>query len=118
MKTLVGATVGVLLLGSTSAFAVEDVQSLMQLCSPQAPFDMRVACAWYLTGIVEMMSVNAASGLPTLGACRINDVSSAATVQAFLNWAYSHPEQWSVPRSNGALKAIRAAWPCEASHLR
>jgi hypothetical protein len=41
--------------------------------------------------------------------------SYGAMVQAFINWAEKHPEDWMRSRVYGVMLALGQTWPCESN---
>lgn len=98
-----------------------DVQELMQRCENKTDnFDMSY-CIGYISGISDHLTFLAnlpdAISATTLFEMRRMAICGNATygarVQAFVNWARGHPENWQWPQQFGVAIALREKWPCK-----
>jgi hypothetical protein len=97
-----------------------NVQELYSQCMAPKDSTAAIFCLGFVSGIGDFMQLNGAErkmvsdaqwsvlsnealcGLPTYG----------AQVQAFVNWAEKHPEEWGTSRVIGVVIAFRESWPC------
>ena len=63
-------------------------------------------CLGYISGVTDEMRVEKSI-------CMSEGVATAATVQAFINWATGHPDKWNLYRLVGVRSALTGAWPCK-----
>ncbi|MBY4893138.1 hypothetical protein KUL25_10215 [Rhodobacteraceae bacterium N5(2021)] len=74
-------------------------------------------CIGFITGVWQMMAVNCLNPEPRAALpveLQAGDIPSwRASVQAFLNWAEDHPEQWDETFFMGTLLALSSTFPCE-----
>jgi Rap1a immunity proteins len=100
-----------------------DVQALHQLCKLDQDL-----CLGYVSGVGDHMLLTGAflrnqlKGLKEedrelltgLAACLPpkTPTSSGAMVQAFINWAEKHPENWKMYMHPGVILALNETWPC------
>jgi hypothetical protein len=98
----------------------ETVQSLHRHCSREHDVFDIAFCIGFDSGVAGVMFWN---GQPGHGryqhafGCRRRPCSGAkitqgAMVQAFMNWAAKHPENWDLPAPIGVIAAMRHTWPC------
>jgi hypothetical protein len=98
-----------------------NVQELYTQCKAPVGTPESLMCLGFISGVADLMQLNGVSrknfssvqwsaisneaicGAPTTG----------AEIQAFINWAEKHPEQWGTFRLIGAIKALRESWPCQ-----
>ena len=120
---LVGS--GVVAFGSTtSARADSDadhlvtVQSLLNECTSNNN-TIKGICVGYVSAVMDVMEIVGAAGISRkddamqpFGMCNKEFVSHGAAIQAFTNWAESHPEQWNQRMDVGVMSALRELWPC------
>jgi hypothetical protein len=120
--------VGLLLICVVPAFAAEDasedysdleakdpttsIQHLHATCSSADKGDM-LYCYGYITAMVESLTGIGKEPLTReYGICPATPVSTAASVQAFNNWAQRHSKQWNLVRYSGVAWALQERWPC------
>ena len=85
------------------------VQTLRGWCKqPQDTYDFAI-CLGYVTGTADTLVEIGASN--KLGMC--GRPTYGVAIQAFLNWADSHPEYWDRDKSFGAIVALHEKWPCK-----
>jgi hypothetical protein len=126
LLSLAGAVVAAAM---TSAQAQEPpggrtVQNLYHDCtgSPQA----QVSCIRFLGGVGSTMMMlgdladadglarGARPALAAVGACpRAEGISGGEMRANFIRWADSHPDASFQPETLGAMRALRAGWPCK-----
>jgi hypothetical protein len=115
-------------ISSQSEESRSDVQQLYRECTKPVEDFEKLFCVGFISGISAQMITNGqvAATLRAEGALA-NDVdrrmmftvsactkaSVGARVQAFINWAEKHPEEWSTPRQLGVMQALRETWPCK-----
>ncbi len=104
----VGFVLALMLLNSEKARAQADssdtVQALYSNCRETADPYHNDICSGFIEGIAAMMSWDGCQGTQT--------PTHGAMVQAFQNWAATHPQAWSQSKVNGVVTALRATWPC------
>ena len=106
--------------GISSAHAASldmTVQGLYQLCksdnsNPLIKNTDTIHCYAYISGIADLLVVQGAGGAKIMSICAKPTPSYGAMVQAFVNWASAHPEEWGKPRVSGVLAALSKSWPC------
>jgi hypothetical protein len=115
-------------ISSQSEESKQDVQQLYRQCKTPAKDVERTFCVAFISGVAEQMIAtgklaakqreegNLANDkdralLSFLSACP--KASFGAMVQAFINWAERHPEEWSSPRQLGVMQVLRETWPCK-----
>ena len=78
-------------------------------------------CLMYVSGVMESMLAIESDILShpesskvqrKFAMCLVGEVSAAAALQAFLNWADKHPKAWGAWRVAGVTAALQEAWPC------
>lgn len=104
------------------AQGAETVRSLYQACRPETVSGPKFFCLGYIAGIGDAMQANGLlrhPGTDVVSAwqsatsfCPIGVVTTGAMVQAFVNWAGRHPEQWADKGLFGVATALRETWPC------
>jgi hypothetical protein len=92
------------------------VEKLMCLEYVTGVFDMTVLAGFAYKGEIDTPADRAIIGL--LGAACYNIAANetlpmGAVVQAFLNWADRHPQEWGKSRAFGVSAALSEAWPCK-----
>jgi hypothetical protein len=117
---------GLLLVCAGSALAQDDedysdleakdpatsIRRLHSMCSSADTSEM-LYCSAYITAIVESLTAVGKEPLThQYGICPVGPISTAATVQAFNNWARRHPKQGSLMRYSGVAWALQERWPC------
>jgi hypothetical protein len=110
--------VGIFVLGWSVAAEAEDrnVQTLLYSCKQNTSSPDYSLCIGYVAGVGDLMDVNstlipehpymrpfAICGKPTYG----------AMVQAFVNWAEKHPEEWKDSTNFGVMLALLGTFPCK-----
>jgi hypothetical protein len=93
----------------------QTVQGLYMACKEtnMDQFD-RGRCLGFISGIGDVMAV-IGSGRHDLqlGLCGPSPTPTyGAMIQAFMNWAEKHPEQWNIAQEAGVVIALRETWPC------
>jgi hypothetical protein len=120
----IGLIVALALVVATAAWAQQPnartVQILYHNCQTADGTREHLACAQYIAGIGDQMSLNGAlrgsvrpdawRSIVKMSLC--GAPSYAAMRQAFITWATRHPEEWPKARAVGVVKALREAWPC------
>ena len=93
----------------------QDVQALYYMCKKTGTTEYWI-CAGFVGGVADLMGlfpVGPRDREPALKAFSMcASPSHGAMVQAFINWAETHPEQWDQPQVNGVVQALRSQWPC------
>jgi hypothetical protein len=107
---------------SAVAAAEDNVQKLLQECSAENPSYDLFHCIGYVNGIGDMMGLigllitKSNERTPNLGRFAFCPGKPAPTygarLQAFKNWAQSHPEKWGDQAFVGVITALREVWPC------
>jgi hypothetical protein len=94
----------------------QNIQRLYYMCQKPDGSIERTICAGYISGIADVMLLFAAkpkntdTALDAFSMC--GTPSHGAMVQAFVNWAEQHPEEWEKPQAAGVIIALRLKWPC------
>jgi hypothetical protein len=73
-------------------------------------------CLGAVAGVSQVMAANCDGGKsePSLAWLSASlPPSHGAGVQAFVNWAEAHPEQWGAYELTGVILAIRQTFPCK-----
>jgi hypothetical protein len=114
MRTAILATV----LVAVSTASMASVQDLLGFCESPATSQSYNFCIGYVGGIGDLLVVNRLlykQGLSEMtGAeiCGEPSPSHGAMMQAFRNWAHSHPERWADHEYFGVMLALMDSWPC------
>lgn len=88
------------------------IQHLHALCSSTDRGDL-LYCHGYITAMVESLTAIGKEPLTRdYGICPPGPVSTAASVQAFNDWAQTHPRQGNLVRYSGVAWALQERWPC------
>jgi hypothetical protein len=94
----------------------QTVQDLYRKCKePFGSFE-NALCIGYVTAIGDAMIVWATKTGESALAKSFSMCGSAsygAMIQAFINWAEQHPEEWGQPRVAGVVLALREKWACK-----
>jgi hypothetical protein len=90
-----------------------NVQELLDLCKQRPDSYGYAICLNYIAGIGDVMGATAQviDDFRPLGMC--GEPTYGALVQAFVNWAEKHPEQWKTDPGVGVMVALRETFPCE-----
>jgi hypothetical protein len=116
-KTLLAFAVVIISLTKANADD-QNVQGLYNLCKATTDHGRYAVCVGYISGIGDIMQTNgvmhpgAAVDPAPLDERLCGRPSYGAQVQAFMNWAEKHPQQWQAPRQLGVLSALSGTWPC------
>lgn len=98
------------------AICAENVQTLLSWCKSPNESQLYSGCIGYISGAADLMQAISVLDVkdplikPFLGLC--GRPTYGAMIQAFINWAEAHPEEWSTDRSLGVASALRQKWPC------
>lgn len=90
------------------------VGGFLQFCKAGAETAERAHCVGYVSAVWDVLTVTRADDVQVnkeFAVC--GKVKYRAMVQAFVNWAEKHPDQWEEPRSLGVAKALTELWPCK-----
>jgi len=94
------------------------VQSLYSDCKTEPSTSAQaVFCLGFVSGVGETMNFTGyfKQEHPDVGKFAIcASPSHGAMVQAFINWAEKHPEEWAKSRIYGVMLALRETWPCKS----
>jgi hypothetical protein len=98
-----------------------NVQTLLSDCTgSQSSFEYTL-CVGYVGGVSDQMTLNGlmvingddrSRFVKAFSMCPQPHPTWGAEIQAFVNWAQKHPEQWQQPGLLGVLAANRTLWPC------
>ena len=104
----------------TTAAEMDTVQKLLLECKQSEPSTDKVFCIGFIGGISDMMIINSqllshdGEKSVEFAMCEGNEHTAyGAKVQAFINWADSHPQRWGEHQALGVAEALRLAWPCK-----
>ena len=99
-----------------------NIQWLYNACKERDDQLGFVICLGYVSGIGDLMQMNAVAALkrvidPSGWDDRLcGQPSYGAQVQAFVNWAERHPEKWQFSRQLGVVAALREALAVPMTH--
>lgn len=127
MRSVAGSLVALLVMTATiqaEESKKDDVQSLYYQCKKSETNMGFGYCIGYISGIGSQMmwtshtiehitDFNQRLEVGFVSACAKSFVSNGAMVQAFINWAEKHPEEWVTDKQLGVIQAIRGTWPCD-----
>jgi hypothetical protein len=101
------------------ARAYDTVQELLTQCQESAT-PRELTCLGFVAGVSETLKVighlmkeaspDQRRTLSVFATC--GKSTYGADVQAFINWAKSHPERWSGHPTLGVIDALQEKWPC------
>ena len=102
--------------------AQQTIEDLIPACEAAADESYIVRrpagyCVGFISGVWFMMNVNCINAdyrhaIPQ--GLQAGNVSSwRAMVQAFLNWAEDHPEEWGEPVLVGVYTSLSSTFPCD-----
>lgn len=113
---------------SLAANPGEDVQALLNHCNAPDGSAEALYCVGYVGGAGDAMVVGglgrlskaqaASEGVTARRAgpvsiCSDRIITHGAMIQAFKNWAMTHPENWSDDAVIGVISALSGTWPCQ-----
>jgi Rap1a immunity proteins len=104
------------------ASETDNVEALYNECNGQV--EDKLYCTGFIFGVFSQMRYNryfryefndsrdSAIMAKLFSVCSPTDVSNAAMVHAFVDWAKRHRESWTLDQQLGVMYALREAWPC------
>lgn len=107
---------------SASRAAAEDnvltVQNLYFSCKSPENSSRWALCYGYVAGIGNAMQFvgyeqNEHPDLNYIALAICGNMSNAAMVQAFVNWAEKNPQHWQDHQVTGVVTALVGTWPCK-----
>ena len=103
------------------AQGAETVGTILPACEQAAVRDLSSPlasyCLGFVSGIGRMATYNCYSDRtkfhpnPMLSAT--GQASDGARLQAFVNWARAHPENWDLDVASGVVISLQTTFPCE-----
>ena len=95
----------------------ETVQSLLERCAGDEALGTAY-CIGFVRGISGAMLLNCMASqdgfvVPEKATADLTEATVGATIQAFVNWAEQHPEEWNAPQFFGVIYALSSTFPCE-----
>jgi hypothetical protein len=118
MRSFIAAAILACGISSASAAPLDmTVQGLYQQCKSE---DVKtidgqidtVQCYSYISGVGDLLAAQGASGAKIMSICAKSTPSYGAMVQAFVNWAEAHPQEWGKNRLLGVVVALGRSWLC------
>jgi hypothetical protein len=95
------------------AAGADTIQELHDWCKEPHSAPRSGYCLGYVSGIAEMM-LKLGHDHPEDAHGMCGEPTRAALVQAFVNWAEKHPEEWGSSDQLGVRTALAEIWPCPA----
>jgi hypothetical protein len=103
--------------------ANETVGEFVGFCNGNRGEAGQVVCRYFIGGVGRQMFFTGGFSkklrtraeretINAVAACTEVDVTDAAMVQVFKNWATAHPENWGMPAQVGINLALTQTWPC------
>jgi hypothetical protein len=93
------------------------VQNLYSYCQAPEASTERAICIGYIAGVGNVMQMAGAleqvhHDVPYLAVAICGDITTAAMVQAFKNWAKKNPAKWTKHQMLGVTEALFETWHC------
>jgi hypothetical protein len=112
----------VAIIGSPAAPLAADfaIQDLLQDCRGYNGPSGKSFCLGYMMGAAGPLSrmhslqtdTIVKDGVDIFVSACTEGATTAALMQAFINWAEKHPQYWKYSAGSGATLALQATWPC------
>jgi hypothetical protein len=106
----------------------DSIQFLYQSCKQEMAAGLPRFCLGYIEAVGQVMATNGyervkllpsdtegrryLTGMAICPGPAIGVPSGGALIQAFLNWAEQHPENWANLALAGVVVALASTWPC------